>query len=317
MPSNLLSHETMMLELKQKHQVLTHIIGDNPILYFDIPMHGNIGDLLIMQGTMQFFKTYRLNVKNIFSALNFEEKKIKQDDVLVFHGGGNFGDLYELHQKHREEFVRKYKQNRIVILPQTIHFESEAEYEKCCRLFKKHSDLHICVRDTKSQILAQKMTDKVYLMPDMAHQLYPIKSNEKKDELNHALFISRIDKEADNSEDIKVDYDTKTDWPTLLKDYQKRINLHKRVQRKFKKEGWGSLTSVLTSKAWLLCANHLVKKSVDLFAAHDSIYTNRLHGHILACLMDKRNIVLDNSYGKNMAYIDQWTKHSEIVEIGK
>lgn len=78
MPSNLLSHETIMLDLKQKHQALIHIIGDSPVLYFDIPIYGNVGDLLIMQGTMQFFKEHKINVKNIFTALNYEESKIKK-----------------------------------------------------------------------------------------------------------------------------------------------------------------------------------------------------------------------------------------------
>ena len=32
-----------------------------------------------------------------------------------------------------------------------------------------------------------------------------------------------------------------------------------------------------------------------------------MHGHILACLVDVPNIVIDNSYGKNSGYYKQWT----------
>ena len=43
-------------ELMAKHAVLLDLIGKRSFHYVDIPMHGNIGDLLIMQGTMEFFR---------------------------------------------------------------------------------------------------------------------------------------------------------------------------------------------------------------------------------------------------------------------
>jgi pyruvyl transferase EpsO len=61
----------------------------------------------------------------------------------------------------------------------------------------------------------------------------------------------------------------------------------------------------------------LVRRAVDLFASHDHIVTDRLHGHILACLMNKPSTIVDNSYGKNSSYVSQWTMSSPLVSLKK
>lgn len=45
-----------MKGLQEKHEVLKKLIGDKNVVYLDIPIHRNIGDLLIMQGTYEFLK---------------------------------------------------------------------------------------------------------------------------------------------------------------------------------------------------------------------------------------------------------------------
>ncbi|HBV9488594.1 TPA: polysaccharide pyruvyl transferase, partial [Klebsiella pneumoniae] len=49
------------------------------------------------------------------------------------------------------------------------------------------------------------------------------------------------------------------------------------------------------------------KRSSELFSSYDEIITSRMHGHILSCLVDTPNKILDNSYGKNSGYYSQWT----------
>jgi pyruvyl transferase EpsO len=45
------------------------------------------------------------------------------------------------------------------------------------------------------------------------------------------------------------------------------------------------------------------------------VVTDRLHGHILAMLMDMPTLVLDNSYGKNSRYAAVWTARSRLVTL--
>ncbi|MBS4162042.1 pyruvyl transferase, partial [Klebsiella pneumoniae] len=49
-------------------------------------------------------------------------------------------------------------------------------------------------------------------------------------------------------------------------------------------------------------------KSVRFFSRYESVVTSRLHGHILSCLLQKENVVIDNSYGKNANYYNTWMK---------
>ncbi|KAF7962366.1 hypothetical protein AWV80_22615 [Cupriavidus sp. UYMU48A] len=71
-----------------------------------------------------------------------------------------------------------------------------------------------------------------------------------------------------------------------------------------------------TMMLWMKYADRLIAEAIDLFSSHEHVLTDRLHGHILACLLDMPNTVSDNSYGKNSGYINSWTKESSIVQLG-
>lgn len=301
------NHNTIMKNLINEHNKLLDIFQGRNILFTDIPVYNNIGDLLIMFGTMKFFEKNCIKLKSITSAYDFDFSKVEKSDVIVLQGGGNFGDLYHLHQKFRDEVIRKFPNNKIVVLPQTIYFESQENYEKCCEQYSKHKDLHICVRDESSFDLASKMSNNVYLLPDMAHNLYPLSS---KSELKYnTLFIKRIDKEL-SSFRLDIMSDKQTDWEELLSFHNFFIKI---IRKQFKI----NFLDKLLIKLWIWYSDILVDKAIKLFSGYEKIYTTRLHGHILACLMDKKNIVFDNSYGKNSSYMKLWTSKSEIVEIAK
>ncbi|WP_173676649.1 polysaccharide pyruvyl transferase family protein, partial [Escherichia coli] len=83
-------------------------------------MYSNVGDLLIYFGTEAFIKEYNLNV--IYRAgMNVDLKKLKDVDVILFQGGGNFGGLYSHHQQLREKITLKLPNKKIICLPQTLH----------------------------------------------------------------------------------------------------------------------------------------------------------------------------------------------------
>lgn len=306
-------HNKLMGGLKQKHSSLLDVINKSPVVFLDVPLYGNVGDLLILQGTIKFFQENFINVSNMFTVRNFCENKIKNESVIVFQGGGNFGDLYSVHQDHREDVISRFLENRILILPQTIYFESDLEYQKCCKVLREHPDLHICVRDERSFELASEMTKNVYLMPDMAHQLYPIKHNVDM-RSQSTLYMKREDKES-MRDVMRIHYDKKTDWSAFLKDYKYKLKFHMGLQKLFNIMGLNSLLSEYTTQIWLRCVDKLVNKSVSLFGEYEFIITSRMHGHILACLMDKQNTVIDNSYGKNLSYMKMWTKGSPLVNL--
>jgi pyruvyl transferase EpsO len=99
------SHSEIMQELKQSHNVIRDLLQGRRFHYIDIPVYDNIGDLLIMQGTMQFFKTHSLTPTTISATAYFKHEWCKPGDVIVFQGGGNFGDLYGNIHAMREKII--------------------------------------------------------------------------------------------------------------------------------------------------------------------------------------------------------------------
>ncbi|MNW60467.1 putative pyruvyl transferase EpsO [compost metagenome] len=69
------------------------------------------------------------------------------------------------------------------------------------------------------------------------------------------------------------------------------------------------------ARGWYLYTDYLISKAVKLFGSYRLIHTSRLHGHILSCLMDKQNILIDNSYGKNSSYYYTWTHQCGNTEL--
>ena len=313
------SHAAMMTGLASRHDILVDLIGDRPLHYVDFPVHGNIGDLLIMHGTLAFFRKNNLVPRLSAPAFTYEPEWIDKGEVIVFHGGGNFGDLYAEYgmQLLREYVVSSRPENRIIVLPQTIHFSSAQERQRSAKLFRTHPDVHICVRDHASYQIAQEFSDYVYLLPDMAHQLYRINPSASAQDLG-TLLISRMDDEkSDAAHAMQFDAVATTDWPLLVGDSERHIESFRRAMRVMHRFGMGWLGNQVLSGLWARYSGRLITNAITLFSAHERIVTDRLHGHILACLMDKPNTVLDNSYGKNSSYVSAWTVNSELVTLQK
>lgn len=309
-------HAVLMHALVDRHAGIAELIGDRPFHYVDIPVHGNIGDLLILHGTLAFFERYRLTPRLAAPALAYRPQWLKRGEAVVFHGGGNFGDLYDEYGMHalREAVVASRPKNRIVIMPQSIHFANKERCERSARLFRQHPDVHIVVRDLPSYGVAQEFSDHVYLMPDMAHQLYPLAAVGSV--ARGTLMISRMDDEKSRVGRVGgFEVAAITDWPVVVGDNERRIDLFRRAMRGMNRLGLGWVGNRLLSAHWAAFSARLIDDAVRLFSAHDRIVTDRLHGHILACLMNKPSIVLDNSYGKNSRYVGAWTADSALVSL--
>lgn len=312
------NHSLLMTALSDKHKTIVDLIDGRPFHYVDYPVHGNIGDLLIMQGTLAFFRRYKLTPRISAPEFSYNPAWIEPNDVILFHGGGNFGDLYTAFgmQAMRERVVSAYPRNRIVVLPQTLHFASMEARQNSARIFRNHPDVHICVRDYASYEIARDFTDHVHLLPDMAHQLYPIVP--KHPPVRGALLISRMDDEKRASaEGDATEYALMTDWPLVVGEREKNIDFFRRAMRSTYRLGLGWNANKLLTKSWAKYSGKLIDDAVALFSYYNAIATDRLHGHILASLMNKPSTVLDNSYGKNSGYVSAWTANSALVTLKK
>ncbi|RKP53849.1 exopolysaccharide biosynthesis protein [Cohnella endophytica] len=314
MPTEVSVHPMDLLK-DQLLRILETIPPGSDIQYLDYPVYNNGGDLLIMKGAEAFFKANRIRVRGRYSVLDFPDGlNIPADQIIVLQGGGNFGDLYPTHQKFREKVVAGYPRNRIVILPQTIHYKEEAEFDRTAEIFNRHNDVHLYVRDPHSYEMASRKFNRcsVYLSPDMAHQLWPILPRSRPEKELLCFFRTDIEKTGnqDRLERAGGDY---LDWGSLYnKVERKSIGM---IGKMLKKRS-GTLPLPVQA-IWGKYSDYLVSKAVRRFSGYRSVQTSRLHGHILSCLMDKPNVLLDNSYGKNSNYYNTWTKGIASARLGE
>lgn len=315
----------VLLALKQQlKQIEEKIIDKNDVLYFDYPLHQNVGDLLIYSGTEQFFKDYQINIRlrRCLQAFNLEEvrKFVHPNTTILCHGGGNFGDLYPSIQKMREDLVQAFPNNRIILLPQTAHFSNEAAMKKSASIFSQHKDLHLFSRDTNTfEMMKAYFSPNVALSPDMAHQLYGTLPQKEETSGKNTLYFLRKDIEKSHIEsEIQAtlpDLNNVKDWDDLL------------LSSDMKFELWCSRFSVLANKfnlgfvkdkindMWYRHSMDVITRCQNIFLNYDNIITSRLHGHIFACLLGIQNEVCDNSYGKNSGYYNQWTKDISFAKL--
>lgn len=301
-----------MDELKEHlKQILGLIPSGSKIYYIDYPVHSNGGDLLIMKGTEKFFKDYNIRVQKRYSVLDFPQHAvIPKDHIIVLHGGGNFGDLYPQHQKLRESIIERYPDHRIVMLPQTIFYKDQNELRKTAAVFNRHKDIHLYVRDTLSYQIAKDhfTTCNVYMSPDMAHQLWPITPTTTPEKELLCFFRVDIEKTAEQE---KLENLTSADYLDWVNIYSASENKVIRVIARMMQKNPG----LPLYWVWSKYTDRLVGKAVSKFSRYKVIQTSRLHGHILSCLLNKQNVLLDNSYGKNSNYYLTWTQHIRSAEL--
>jgi len=185
---------------------------ERPVLLLDYPVYRNVGDLLIYLGTWAWLGSRAGPMLGAWSKENFCRRDLPGEAVLLLQGGGNFGDLYPDHQRFRERIVADYPDNRIVILPQSIHFADDAEMARSAGLLNRHRDLHLIVRDHPSQRTAEQSFSgaAIDLAPDMASFLHPL-SSPAGDGGAAPLHLLRRDAERRSGHG-----DAGVDWPEIL-----------------------------------------------------------------------------------------------------
>ncbi|MCM3412439.1 polysaccharide pyruvyl transferase family protein [Metabacillus litoralis] len=310
-----------MKQLKEQLNGINKVIPKgSKVYYFDYPVYSNVGDMLIWKGTEKFLKENNIKVVKRLSyhlvnyLLGNRKLKIPKDVIILCQGGGNFGDLYNVHQNLRKLLVENLPEHKIVILPQSIYYNDKHIMEKDFTLFSKHKNLHLYVRDQNSYKIATQYLKNVYLSQDMAHALYPVIS--KREFKYNTLYFFRKDKERTEVDFTQIEIDPAHifDWDQLYSSSDNKIiNIFKKAHNSYKIYKYFPVNFL--SKLWYLYASYKINQAIKMCSKYEEIITSRLHGHILACLMDKKNIVLDNSYGKNSGYYNAWTNQVKDAKL--
>jgi len=282
------------------------------------PDHLNIGDHLIWLGEV-FYLTEVLKTKIKYAAAgvaDFSGEEMERQvgkAPIIFQGGGNLGDLWNNHQEFREYIISKYRDRPIIIMPQSIYFESANNLKRSADIFNSHPELTLFVREDSSYKIALKhfYNCQVIKTPDMAFQLLNLSDVTlgNTGEKSSILYHCRTDKELKEnySESIfKLPNLVVEDWISRewkIGDSCKSILETSQADYENFPAIFDSLyDSNLHRTSWII-----MRKAIEQFRQHRLIITNRLHGHILCILLGIPHIFLANSYHKNESFYETWT----------
>ncbi len=302
---------SQLLSLKQRLSSITsYFDSTRRCIYIDYPLHTNVGDLLINLGAEQFFAEHKLDIWRRYNYYNFpgQIRGIRNDDVLLLHGGGNLGDVWFDYQVFRENILERYPRNRIIFLPQTVHFRSPAREAASIRRMSVHGNLHVFARDHVSlERLKKGGLTCASPMPDMAHSLAGILQPNQEAPAESELRLMRRDAEASAlPAELAYRQSTPIDWDYGTFPVARRI-LHLFTVNTVKGVGrYGPPLDL--HKLWYWHRDNLIRDGIKLFSRYKTVVTNRLHAMLLGILLGRNVVAWDNSYGKLSGYYDSWLK---------
>lgn len=308
-----MNFRTKKIELKNIIYNRLYPLIDNNYVLYEVPFYNNVGDLLIWEGENQFLKSIKYKMVDCCSIYTYKENKhLSSNIIILLQGGGNFGDIWRVHQEFRLKIIQEHPNNKIIIFPQTVYYQNHKTMLRDAEIMKQHKNLTICARDIVSYNLLKKyFSNNILLVPDMAFCIPPkqLLSHISHNQTNKTLYLKRKDKEFKNG--IKHNFENQSidiyDWPCMTHNdfVQILFKIFLRL-KSYKLSLW---------YAQHIYKGYLIKNSVKFVSQYKEIYTSRLHTSILCTLLERKHHILDNSYGKNKNFYDTWFKDLEDVEF--
>lgn len=302
------------------HQVVGPLVSPGqPYALLDFPDYCNIGDSAIYAGQMVFFDRHAGRPPDYICTISTYRRDVEDlcpEGTLFLQGGGNFGTVWRRHQRFRHEVLERYRNRRIVQLAQSIHFDpaDRQALEASKRAIGNHPDFTLLVRDLPSRDFARAQFDcAVILCPDAAHCLVHLPAAGAP--RHEVLALMRDDKEASHQAilDRLRGQGPITDWG---RQPLARTPLDRLVDRILAPAFPGSPSLMRRrERRYRRQAAYRLACGVRLLSRGRVIVTDRLHAHLIASLMGRPNLSLDNIYGKISRYLEAWGVDDATLQL--
>lgn len=314
------------------------------MLLVDPAYHGNVGDHMITVAEHELFRQFGWDVSldgrtdqsyyrecHYVQANNFVrhcEDMIWEGDggnrtkIAVWHGGGNWGDLWRVVQSLRIQSLRPLVHNRfrtIISMPQSLYYGHKETEEYDARVIERELRVGATSANESSEGIlvlswreyeSYKKAQKLYpfarniFVPDISFQLGPYalakeNSSEISDQVDY-LFLLRRDHESslvpqmqglDDDNVASPNADTVLNSISVaVKDAVKDIA----PTKSFRVLDWPDRFEIFGSKN----EPFFSETSIQLLSLGKVVICDRLHAAILAFLMGAPFVFLDQSTGK-------------------
>lgn len=252
-------------------------------VFIGTPLYDNIGDLGIYVAEKQYLEKEFSNIPVLEVSLDLIGKHQKafrvfiKKDIIFMIGGGFLGTLWIDNEIIIRNIIKTYS-NPIIIFPQTMYYEDDEqgrkELIKSIDIYSSHSDLSVCLRETRSYNFAQEHFKKnnIMFVPDSVLCLKEELSNKDR---NGIGLCFRNDKEkTSNLKVIEIIKDSFPDVPIIKTD----MIGHCRVTKANR--------------------SSLVKDKLEELSSYKLVITDRLHGMIFSAITNTPVIAFDNKSHK-------------------
>ena len=272
------------------------------IILMGFPNHRNLGDQAIALAEEIFIRKnfpeydfYSVPEGIMLKCVDKVRKACTDEDILVLHGGGNFGNQYMYIEESRRKILELFPNNPIILMPQSIYFsndeEGKEELNKTIKVYNKHKNFTIVAREQISyDKIKENFTADVLQTPDIVMSLNKQRFDEKR---NGIMYILR--------HDVEVVLDD-TDRNDL-------INVGKKLFDDV------IVTDMMFPKQ---IKDHERKEILDTFMANigkrQVVVTDRLHGMIFCAITGTPCIVFSN-YNHKVKVSLKWLKHLNYIRF--
>lgn len=264
--------------------------------------YSNLGDHAMTYAHIKLLKdcfpeaqVIEILVSDTLKKIKYLQSIIGSDDVITLKGGGNVGLEYFREELYRRILIKKFKNNKIILFPQTVYFPNTSkgkhEFKNTMKIFKSHPQFYTFTRDKVSfNLVKNYLGDRVFLIPDIALSLGNL--GIKKERMGATICLR------DDKEGIYTKEQKEMIIASAKKQY-KKINI----------------TDTITNYSISIeQRENELYKIWDLFAASELIITDRLHGMIFAAITHTPCIVL-GTYNHKLLGQYEWLDYLNYIKF--
>lgn len=246
----------------------------------------NVGDQAIGIAERQIFNSFFSKDYQFFEITGdqyrFDRKRIikliNKDDIVFIHGGGNLGTLWMHEEILNRDIIKTFKDNLIIVLPQTLYLDDSKEAKKTKKIYSSHKRLYFLFRECNSYNLAKTFLDKSHInvVPD-AVLTFRQEIKHADEQTNKAVLCFRDDHEKVISNSLIFEI------TTFLRYLGYEIYHISMLDKTFKFKDIS-----------LYERDEAVKNKLREIANADIVITDRLHCMIFSVLVGTRVLAFDN-----------------------
>lgn len=275
----------------------------NNVLLFGVPHHDNLGDSAIAIAEKKIIQMFFNNYKFRYISEETTDKClpkvipfVNENDIIMFHGGGNLGNQYLYVENSRRNVIKAFPNNKIFSFPQTIYFSNDEdgkrEFEITKQIYNNHNHLILMARDEISYDIMKKNfpNNRVFLTPDIVTIL---DESISKNNRNGVLFIIRSDVESAND----------------LNKYEKISEICKKYYSNINFSDTAIKENILPHQK-----EEKLQIMLNKYRNSELIITDRLHGMIFAAITGTPCIAFDN-YNHKIRSTSEWFNEFDYIKF--